>query len=120
MPARVLKAYTTQYPDPIAIRRGDQVILGKRDTEFPGWVWATSLSTGKSGWVPERYLIVRGDQAESVRDYSARELDVAEGAMVTIVEELLGWSLVETGSGARGWIPQSHLARSVSPVDLPL
>ena len=120
MRARVLKTYRTQYPDPIEIRTGELVSLGTKDQEFPGWVWATSLSTGKSGWVPEQFLIVRGDQAESVRDYSARELDVAEGAMVTIVEELLGWSLVETDSGARGWIPQSHLASSVSPVDLPL
>ena len=120
MPARVLKSYTTQYPDPITIRKGDLVTLGKRDTDFPGWIWATSLESGKSGWVPEQFLRIRGDQAESLRDYSARELTVAEGSMVTVLEALLGWCLVESDSGDRGWIPQSHLARSVTPVDLPL
>lgn len=120
MPARVLKSYTTQYPDPIEIQKGETVTLGKRDTDFPGWIWATSGKTGKSGWVPEPFLIIRGDQAESRRDYSARELSVLEGDIVTVVDELLGWALVEVESGVRGWVPQSHLARSVSAVDLPL
>jgi hypothetical protein len=120
MPARVLKSYTTQYPDPIVIQTGDTVTLGRRDTEFPGWIWATSAKTGKSGWVPERFLTIRGEQAESRRDYSARELSVLEGDIVTVVEEVLGWVLVEAESGVRGWVPQNHLARSVSPADLPL
>ena len=94
--------------------------LGKRDTDFPGWIWATSLASGKSGWVPEQFLSIDGDRAQSLRDYSARELSVSEGEIVTIREELLGWALVETESGASGWVPGSHLARSVTPLDLPL
>jgi hypothetical protein len=120
MPARLLKSYTAQYPDPITLRKGDLVSLGKRDTEFPGWVWATSPADGRSGWVPEKYLAERGDQAEALRDYSARELTAREGDIVTVLEEVLGWALVRAGSGATGWVPQDHLARSVSPADLPL
>jgi hypothetical protein len=70
--------------------------------------------------VPEHFLTLRGDQAESLRDYSARELCVDEGDLVTLVEELLGWALVHTESGFRGWVPRDHLARSVSPMDVKL
>jgi hypothetical protein len=119
MPARVLKSYTTQYPDPIAFGKGEVVALGKRDTEFPGWIWATSEVTGKSGWVPEHFLAIEGDRGISLRDYSAKELRVTEGEIVTVLEELLEWALVQNEHGARGWVPLKHLARSVSPTDLP-
>ena len=119
MPARVLKSYTTQYPDPIVLSKGDAVVVGERDTDFPGWIWATAVATGKSGWVPEHFLLITGELAESRRDYSARELTVSEGDIVTIREEILGWALVETEAGGAGWVPLSHLARSSSSLDLP-
>ena len=121
MRARVLKAYETQYPDPIELRAGESVSLGTKDHDYPGWIWATSTTTGKAGWVPEHFLSAgSGDQATARRDYSARELTVAEGVIVNVIEELLGWALVETESGKTGWVPQTHLARSGSPQDLPL
>ena len=119
MAARVLKSYTAQYPDPIQVTKGDRVRLGKRDSEFPGWIWATSLKTGNSGWIPEQLLSISGDEAEARRDYTARELSVVEGDIVMVLEELLGWAFVES-AGSTGWVPVRHLARSVSAVDLPL
>jgi hypothetical protein len=119
MLARVLKSYITKYPDPIEVRTGDQVRLGKHDTEYPGWIWATSLSTGRSGWIPEHFIQLEGDLARVRRDYSARELDVVEGDIVEVREEQLGWALVESSHG-RGWVPLGCLARSTSPADLPL
>lgn len=105
MPARVVKPYTAQYPDPIELRTGNPVSLGKRDPEFPGWIWATSSISGKSGWVPEQFLSAEDGDPRALRDYSA---------------QLLGWALVETQDGARGWLPQSRLARGVSPSHVPL
>jgi hypothetical protein len=121
MPVRVIKSYQAQYPDPIVIHRGETVSLGRRDAEYPGWIWATSLLTGKSGWVPEHFLSPgESPRAIARRDYSARELDVVEGAVVSVIEEVLGWSCVVTESGDSGWVPQSHLAALASPVDLAL
>lgn len=120
MRARILKAYQAQYPDPIVLQSGAVVSLGKTDPEFPGWIWATSLISGKSGWVPEPFLARDGDEARCLREYSARELDVREGDLVSVLEELSGWAWVESESGLTGWVPQSHLARSVTPLDLPL
>ena len=119
MPARVVRSYRAQYPDPISVRTGEIVQLGQRDTEFPGWIWTTA-SSGKSGWMPEQLLSIEGDTGVARSDYTAIEATVTEGEIVHILQELLGWAWVETSSGARGWVPQTHLARSVSVVDLPL
>lgn len=86
-------------------------MLGGRDDEYPGWIWATAPD-GRSGWVPEHFLTIEGDRGRSLRDYSAVELDVAEGSLVTVLEELLGWALVENG-GRRGWVPLTHLSGKV-------
>lgn len=118
--ARILKTYQTQYPDPIELTTGEVVFLGMKDPDFPGWIWATSAASGKSGWVPEQFLAMDGSEARSLREYSARELTVSEGDLVTVLDELLGWAWVESEAGARGWVPQTHLARSVTPSDLPI
>lgn len=117
--ARVLKSWTVQYPDFIELEAGDLVTLGKRDSEYPGWIWATSAKSGKSGWVPECYLRVDGESGSALRSYTARELGVSEGEIVTVTEELLGWVWAAAGE-RQGWMPLTHLARSARPVDLPL
>lgn len=111
----MIRSYRTQYPDPIVIRRGEIIALGKRDAEYPGWIWATG-SDGRSGWVPEHFLSVEGDRGQSLRDYSAVELDVAEGTLVTVLEEVLGWALVKTERGV-GWVPISHLSERVKATE---
>jgi Variant SH3 domain len=116
--ARVTRSYRTQYPDPIVLEPGDIVHLGERDPNFPGWIWGTS-AMGKSGWIPEHFLDVKGDTGAATQAYDAHEIDLDEGEIVSVMEELLGWALVE-GEGKRGWIPSLHLARSFDPVDLPL
>ncbi|MCU0618821.1 MAG: SH3 domain-containing protein [Gemmatimonadaceae bacterium] len=45
----------------------------------------------------------------AVADYSARELSVVAGAVVTWLETRDGWVRVRTAGGAEGWIPSSCL-----------
>src|ERR671913_95674 len=47
VPARVIRDYSAQYPDPISVRAGETIHLGQRDTDYPGWIWATSVASGK-------------------------------------------------------------------------
>ena len=103
----MIRSYRAQYPDPIVIRRGETVALGERDAEYPGWIWATAAD-GRRGWVPEHFLSIEGNRGQTLRDYSAVELDVAEGMLVTVLEEILGWARVEADRGS-GWVPLSHL-----------
>jgi hypothetical protein len=116
--ARATRPYRVQYPDPIVLRPGDVVHLGERDSEYPGWIWGTSPQ-GRGGWIPEEFLKVFGETGTAIREYNAREVDLDEGDIVSVIEELLGWALVSKGDLV-GWVPLSHLALSATPIDLPL
>ncbi len=120
MPAQVIRNYDPKYPDPIELKAGERVRLGARDIEYPGWIWGTSARDGRSGWIPESFLRVSGEEGEALRDYRAHELSVKSGEMVHVVEEALGWALVTTNDDRQGWIPLDCLAQSVSPFDIPL
>jgi hypothetical protein len=48
-------AHKASYEDPIDVRRGDRVLVGRRDDGFPGWAWCIGPD-GREGWMPEVYL----------------------------------------------------------------
>jgi hypothetical protein len=118
--APVVNLWTVRYPDPVELAAGDQVTLGKQDSEYPGWIWGTSMPSGKSGWIPETYLAIDDDIGVARRGYTAREIAVEEGEIVLVLEELLGWCWVLRADGHQGWMPGGHLARSTAAIDLPL
>jgi len=97
------------YPDPIVIRAGDRLAVEERDSEWPGWLWCTA-PTGKSGWVPERYLQRHGQAATARRDYDATELTVHAGQVVTATTHEAGWRWCTDARGDSGWVPDEHLA----------
>ncbi len=108
--AHVVEAYTSAYPDPLVLAKGDPVTVGRNDDEWPGFVWCTD-TTGKSGWIPENYL--ERQQNSSLGhlkcDYTAQELTVAVGEIVTIIKQESGWVWGMTESGQVGWMPRIHL-----------
>jgi hypothetical protein len=108
--ARVIERYRAQYTDPIGFAAGDELVLGRRDDQFVGWMWATAPS-GKSGWVPIEALAIEGARGRALCDYTARELDVDVDERVTIESELAGWAWVRSERGGEGWVPLAHLAR---------
>ena len=83
--------------------------VGKRDTEYPGWVWCTEKS-GKSGWVPENYLAIEGDQGVMRRDYDATELTIGAGETVALLGSESGWGWCRTVDGREGWLPLELLS----------
>lgn len=105
---RVAHDYTPQYPDPITVRAGDRVQVGRDDPEVPGWYWCTGPD-GRMGWVPERLLRRDGPAAVMLRDYTARELRVLAGAEVSLVDAMSGWAWVTDADGRAGWIPETCL-----------
>ena len=109
MRTSVVKSYQVQYPDPIILRAGELVTLGTRDQEYPGWIWATSSADGRCGWVPQHFLAVDGTRGRALRDYSAQELAVTEGDGVQVIDQVLGWALVESDGGRQGWVPVASL-----------
>jgi hypothetical protein len=88
--ARAVKEWKIIYADPIVVKAGEVVRLGKRDTEWPGWVWCTS-EAGKSGWAPEALIEAGGDTGRIRSDYSAVELALQPGDLLVLYRELSGW-----------------------------
>ena len=105
----VTEAWQATDPDPIVLARGDAVVVGGRDEEWPGFVWCEA-PTGRSGWVPAAFLDTpEGRTARATRASSARELTLAAGERVEILESIAGWSWSRTSGGATGWLPDRIL-----------
>ncbi|MBE9101043.1 SH3 domain-containing protein [Vacuolonema iberomarrocanum] len=109
---RVIEAYTTPYPNPVKFEVGEQVSLGQRDDEYPGWIWVTA-SGGKEGWAPEVLLDIdaSGSRATALETYSARELNTHEEEILTVYRELNEWYWVCNADGQMGWVPIKTVTR---------
>lgn len=105
---RVVLAYEACYPDPLTVSAGELVHVGRRDEEWPGYVWCTTRE-GKAGWVPEGYLEQDGSTGRLRCDYSARELSVRPGELLTVEVEESGWLWARNPAGERGWVPARHV-----------
>lgn len=110
---RAIRPYRAAYENPVEARRGDALRLGHEDQEYPGWIWCTDLA-GRSGWFPKSW-VARDDAGRAVaaRDYSARELSVAPGEILTALSGESGWLWCERPGAASGWIP-AHVWEPVS------
>ena len=62
---------------PITIQAGDELKIGRRDDERPGWLFCKD-STGREGWVPEKYLKITGEKGLAEQDYTAHELSAID------------------------------------------
>lgn len=109
---RVIADYRIAYPDPIVIRGGDDLIVGKEDAEYPGWVWCSSAD-GKSGWIPGDYIERAEGNARARYDYTAAELSANAGEELTMIEEKNGWAWCTNSKGQSGWLPVANLEKVV-------
>jgi SH3-like domain-containing protein len=107
--SRVAHDYTAQYRNPITVRAGDRVQVGRDDPEYPGWRWCTGPD-GREGWVPEEFIKRQGEEGVMLRDYTAQELDVRAGAEVSLGEATHGWVWATDAEGRAGWIPLTCLS----------
>ena len=106
----VVSDHTSHYPDPIQFSKGDEIALGKGDTEYPGWI-SVITADDNEGWAPQS-LIDRTSSHSGIAlmEYSARELDVLIGDIVSCIRELHGWLWVENEKGESGWVPKESVA----------
>ncbi|HLG79099.1 MAG TPA: SH3 domain-containing protein [Ktedonobacteraceae bacterium] len=106
--------HQASYADPIVVHAGEVVIVSAKEDRWQGradwiWVWCTALD-GKSGWVPGTYLLRDGENGRVRYDYSARELTVAAGEVVTLAVEESGWAWCTNQQAQSGWVPVANLA----------
>ena len=93
----------------IRIVPGDTVAVGKRDTEWPAFVFI-AMAEG-SGWVPERHLTSDRPTARAIHAYDTQELHAATGAVLTLVEDDpdSGWAWCVSAEGQAGCVPYRAL-----------
>jgi SH3-like domain-containing protein len=106
---KVIESYTSAYPNPLKLRRGDEVAVTEKECEWPGWLWCADTD-GVQGWVPTSYLDRAGGTARLLRDYDATELSVSVDDELEIIEEESGWFRCRKPSGEIGWVPENVVA----------
>ena len=110
---QVSRDYRATNADPITVRAGEPLLLSGRVEPWmdqPEWIWVWATDPrGKSGWVPQTYILQQGDQASARYDYSARELDAGAGEIVRIEREESGWYWCANHQGEQGWLPVDHV-----------
>ncbi len=106
---RVTKPYQTGVAVPLTACKGERLRFERRKTEWAGWVWCTDAA-GRCGWVPENWLELQGEQCVLRRDYTAAELSVDKGEIITAHLVESGWLWATNESGGVGWVPLEHLA----------
>jgi hypothetical protein len=107
--ALIIKEHQASYPDPLIVKTGDELTVGKGDSQWSAFVWCTNQN-GKSGWVPERHLDRQGDRGVALQDYSTAELTITVGEKVTLEKEDSGWYWVTNQTGKSGWVPVENVA----------
>lgn len=109
MNAHVVQDWQVVYPDPLTLSAGEEVTLGRRDTEWLGWIWCVNRA-GQGGWVPEQYVEIRDDRCVARQAYTAAELAVKAGESVMIGQRINDWAWCTNANGESGWVPERILA----------
>lgn len=102
----VTKAHVASFPEPFVGRRGERVVVGAEDTEYPGWIRSSTID-GRSGWVPRSLLRISAGEGELLADYDATELTAEPGDAVEVLAEESGWVWCLNLAGRSGWIPKA-------------
>lgn len=109
---RAASSHSIPERPPIQVVAGQRVQAGRRDTQWPEFVFVT---TGDgAGWVPGRCLDTSSDPAVVLAGYDTTELTTTAGEELTLVErdDPSGWAWVRNAGGEEGWVP----LRTVAPV----
>ncbi|MGB9442593.1 MAG: SH3 domain-containing protein [Desulfobacterales bacterium] len=108
---KLIKEHISSFPDPIALKKGDKVFVGREYSENPDWPnWIEcKTQNGKKGWIPKQYLKLQGNSAIALCDYSANELNVKIGDEISIHKCENGWAWSANSVGEFGWVPLNNI-----------
>lgn len=109
----VVRPHESEYPRPITFKKGDPLVVGEEYEGAEGWEnWFLCSTPGQEpGWVPGQIIErLAGATGRAREDYTARELNVLEGEIVTGGKVLNGWLWCENAAGTEsGWVPLENL-----------
>lgn len=104
----VIENHRTEFPDPIALKKGEIVIIwGEKSLNWSKWTFCTKMDGSNKGWVPEQIIKLENNCGIITEDYSAKELNIDRGTIVELIKRLNGWIWVKnTITDEIGWIPE--------------
>ena len=89
----------------IRFRSGDALVVGRRNLQYPDFVWCAA-EDGHAGWVAEsRLQIIGPGEAVAISDYDAAQLTVVKNEVLDVLERTDTWWRCRNGNGAEGWVP---------------
>lgn len=101
--------------NPLSIKAGDKVKVGRRDEGWDGWVWVTS-GDGSASYIPEELLVPeeasQGSEVSVNAEFTSKDLSVIKGEVVECLKEVKGWLWCRNGAGVEGWLP-AYLMRRI-------
>jgi uncharacterized protein YgiM (DUF1202 family) len=105
-----LADYQAVYPDPITIEAGEPLMLSGKEDNWQGfiWLWCTNQH-GKSGWVPQGYVLQTEHGCVARCDYDAIELNVQTGEALLVAQAESSWLWCANQHGKSGWVPADHV-----------
>jgi len=101
---RVTTSRARDHIENIHFRVGDNLAVGRRNLQYPEFVWCAADS-GLAGWVFEKRLQMTGPgEAIATTDYDAAHLTVSAGESLTAREHVDSWLRCRNSRGLKGWV----------------
>ncbi|MEN7549859.1 SH3 domain-containing protein [Rapidithrix thailandica] len=112
---KTIESHKTEYENPIRLNKGENVKLGERAPEknWKDWIWAEN-NKKEGGWVPIQIVDFSENQQQGIilEDYSAKELNINKGELITKLKSINGWTWVrKTDDNDEGWIPNEIIEK---------
>lgn len=109
----VVTAHQSEYPEPIHFQRGTTLQIGEKyqgPEDWQDWYFChTDAHPG--GWMPRQvFRLTEAGQGVALQDYSAKELNVAQGDLLEGTRTLNGWLWAQhLASKESGGVPLENL-----------
>ncbi len=110
----VSKPRKSDYPHPIAVRKGEAVAILRESVQEDGWTgWTFCGTASGEGWIPRELIAVHDGTGILLDDYCAEEFDLETGDMLMPEKEINGWIwCAKAGRPDKmAWAPLDHLIR---------
>jgi hypothetical protein len=110
---QVVEEHKPNNSNPIKVRKGETIKLGRKSNEEDGWtnwVYCYSLESNSEGWTPSQIIQAENEYGIILNDYSAKELGVNKGDIIEGELELNGWLWCSSlNNYEAGWLPKEKL-----------
>jgi hypothetical protein len=108
-----IRPWNSNAPYQLEVKKDDFVTIRKYDDrpEWKDWIWCETSSS--SGFIPHNLIEeVNENTGKVLEDYTAKELGVGAGEVITGIKKHQGWVFgINDISKEQGWLPNEILLK---------